>query len=323
MFALQAAAGQRRSSLTSGREPAPNLQYQVLLGTAAELARASPAPAVENAGFPGGGAPGNAKPAGLAPPSASGLPAVEGGLRSLWSPRPRAQRLHCWSSPGPAVARGAPAPGCCGERSKGAAKRGRREALAHAWVAVGGRRRRMRALSHGPGTPRGARPLPRAHACAILGFPRPLSLSEPLRRVRALSPADRSGRVPSAPGPRPSPPPPSPQAARLLPLPAEWGRRCSGSRARDPARARSRAVSDCPARAASRSLSVTGAGGSVKRRRWFLFPFLPLPSVGSSILHPATSPTPLAEGSCGCGCGGGDRGAAETASAPASDHSFC
>lgn len=165
-------------------------------------------------------------------------------------------------------------------------------------------RRRWQGPAHarplpGAGNAEGRAPPSARSRLRYPGFPRLLSLSEPPRRVRALSPADRSGRVPSAPGPRPSPPPPSPQATRLLPRLAEWGRRCSGSRARDPARARSRAVSDCPARAASRSPSVTGAGGSVKRRRWFLFPFLPLPSVGSSILHPATPPTPLTEGSCG------------------------
>lgn len=129
-------------------------------------------------------------------------------------------------------------------------------------------------------------------------LPRLRLLSEPLRRVRALSRADPSGRVPSAPGPRPPPPSSGPQLTGPLPLLAEWGRCYTGSRARDPARARSRAVSYCPARAASRSPSVCGAGGSVKRRPWFLFPFLPLPSVGSSILHPATPPTPPALGSC-------------------------
>lgn len=183
--------------------------------------------------------------------------------------------------------------------TKGAARRRRGEALAHARVAVGGSGQRMRALSQKPGTQRGARPHSRAHACASRGFPA-CAGCQPLRRVRALSSVDPSGGVPSAAGPRPPPPPPSPQPTGPLPLLAEWGRRCSGSRARDPARARSRAVSDCRARAASRSPSVTGAEGSVKRRRrWFLFPFLPLPSVGSSILHPATPPTAPTLSSCG------------------------
>lgn len=176
--------------------------------------------------------------------------------------------------------------------------RGRGGVLAHARVAVGGRGQRMRALSQKPGTLRGARPI-RACPPRWPRLPRLRLLSEPFRRVRVLSRADPSGRVPSAPGPRPAPPSAGPQPTGPLPLLAEWGRCYSGSRARDPARARSRAVSYCPARAASRSPSVSGAGGSVKRRPWFLFPFLPLPSVGSSILHPATPPTPPALGSCG------------------------
>lgn len=163
----------------------------------------------------------------------------------------------------------------------------------------------MRALSQGPGTLRGARPHPRAHACAGRGFPacapgqsRSGACARYLQRTEVAW-------VPSAPGSRPPPPPPSPQPTRPLPLLAEWGWRCSGSRARDPARARSRAVSYCPARAASRSPSVSGAEGSVKRRRRFLFPFLPLPSAGSSILHPATPPTPQRAAAAAEGCGGG------------------
>lgn len=127
-----------------------------------------------------------------------------------------------------------------------------------------------------------------------------LLLSERLWRVRVLSLDNQSSQVPSAPGPRPPPPSPSPRPTRPLILFPEWGRRCSGSRARDPVRSRSFAVSYCLARAASRSPSVSGAEGSVKQwQRRFLFPFLPLPSVGSSILHPATPPTPPALGSCG------------------------
>ncbi|XP_050009654.1 skin secretory protein xP2-like isoform X2 [Alexandromys fortis] len=96
----------------------------------------------------------------------------------------------------------------------------------------------------------------------------------------------------------------------FLPFLTEWGRRCSGSRALDPARARSRAVSRCLARAALRFPSVSGAEGSVKRRPRprFLFPFLPLPSVGSSILHPATPPTLPARPAAAEGSGGGDGG---------------
>lgn len=203
--------------------------------------------------------------------------------------------------------------------SKGAARRGRGEALAHARVAVGGCDRRMRVFSQKPGTLRGARPNSRAHACASRGFPACASCqSRPGACARYLRPTRVAG-FPPLQAPAPAPPPPSPQSTRPFPLLAEWGRRCSGSRARDAARARSRAVSDCRARAALRSPSVTGAEGSVKRRRqWFLFPFLPLPSVGSSISTQPPLPLPQRWAAAAEGCGGGDWGTAETASAPAS-----
>lgn len=111
-------------------------------------------------------------PATLAPSlSASGLQAVEGGLRSCWSRRSRAaaallevSRSCC----GPPICRAVDA---AATLSKGAARRGRGEALAHARVAVGGSGWRMRAVCQKPGTLRGARPHSRVHACASLGFP--------------------------------------------------------------------------------------------------------------------------------------------------------
>ncbi|XP_014639725.1 PREDICTED: translation initiation factor IF-2-like [Ceratotherium simum simum] len=125
----------------------------------------------------------------------------------------------------------------------------------------------------------------------------------------------------------PPPPPPSPQPTRPLPVLAEWGRRRSGSRAGDPARARSRAVSDCPARAASRSPSVRGAEGSVKRRRrgsCFRF-FLSLQSgVASSTQPPLPLPRRGAAAAEGWGGGSGcNWGPAETASATAAGCHFC
>lgn len=255
-----------------------------------------------------------------------GLLAVEGGLRSWRKQAPKRSWRPAGSLPVPQRPAAPPGSGCCSYALRGRCEKGAGESRG----TCQGRRRWPR--------PAHARPLPAA--CNAEGraprsararsrgprLPRLRSVSEPLRRVRAVSPADPSGRAPSAPGPRPASPSPSPQLTGPLPLLAEWGRRCSGSRARDPSRARSRAVSDCPARAASRSRSVSGAEGSVKRRRRrrrFLFPFLPLPSVGSSILHPATPPAPH-PGSCG-GALWRRRplGTAETASAPASGCCFC
>ncbi|XP_036592604.1 uncharacterized protein LOC118829862 [Trichosurus vulpecula] len=99
---------------------------------------------------------------------------------------------------------------------------------------------------------------------------------------------------------------PRPTIRSPLP-PQEWGSRCSGSRAQWPPRA----VSVRPARAVSRSPSVSGAEGSVKRRRrWFLFPFLPLlPESGvasSSTPPPLPLPLPL-PGPATAGGGGGRR----------------
>lgn len=156
---------------------------------------------------------------------------------------------------------------------------------------------------------RGARaPSPRAHARSLAlagGFPACApGRSHSGACARGLGPTRVAGfsglQAPAAPSRLPANP--------SLPFLTEWGRRCSGSRALDPARARSRAVSRCLARAALRFPSVSGAEGSVKRRPRFLFPFLPLPSVGSSILHPSTPPTlparPAAAGGSGCGDGG-------------------
>lgn len=245
-------------------------------------------PAAGSTTFPGDGAPG--------PGSWARRPAGGRGRPTLVEEAgAQAPLVSCWKSPVPQRPAALPGSGCCSYALRGRCEKGAGESRG----TCQGRRRWPR--------PAHARPLPAA--CNAEGraplsararsrrprLPRPRSVSEPLRRVRAVSPADPSSRAPSAAGPRPAAPSPSPQLTGPLPLLAEWGRRCSGSRARDPSRARSRAVSDCPARAASRSRSVSGAEGSVKRRRRrrrFLFPFLPLPSVGSSILHPAAPPTP-------------------------------
>ncbi|KAM9061301.1 uncharacterized protein ACOB8E_009882 [Sarcophilus harrisii] len=106
----------------------------------------------------------------------------------------------------------------------------------------------------------GRAPLSRAHACTIIGSPS-------LRSCQSRSGACHSQPLqPPALHPRPS-------VRSPFSSPQEWGSRCSGSRAQWLARA----VSVRPARAASRSPSVSGAEGSVKRRqRRFLFPFLPL-----------------------------------------------
>lgn len=223
--------------------------------------------------------------------------------RALTRPLPR------WNS-GPAGARG-----CCSSAVHPHRGRGRGGACAHARVAGGGRGRRMRALPQKAGTPRGARPYPRAHARSPARSParsRRPEASPPALRVGATPARARvvSGR-PEWPGSLGSRPPAAPSrlpANPFLPFLTEWGRRCSGSRALDPARARSRAVSRCLARAALRFPSISGAEGSVKRRPRFLFPFLPLPSVGSSILHLATPPTLPARPAAAEGCGGGDGG---------------
>lgn len=148
-----------------------------------------------------------------------------------------------------------------------------------------------------------ARSLPRSRRPA--SSPPALPVGATPARARVVS-----GRPewPGSLGSRPPPPPPRLPANPSLPFLTEWGRRCSGSRVLDPARARSRAVSRCLARAALRFPSVSGAEGSVKRRPRFLFPFLPLPSVGSSILHPSTPPTLPPRPAAAGGSGGGDGG---------------
>lgn len=133
-----------------------------------------------------------------------------------------------------------------------------------------------------------------------LARPRRPEASPPALRVGATPARARvlSGR-PEWPGSlgseAPAAPRPGSRPTRPLPFLAEWGRRCSGSRVPDPARARSRAVSRCLARAALRSRSVSGAEGSVKRRPRFLFPFFSFSasSVGSSILRPSHPSLPL------------------------------
>lgn len=164
----------------------------------------------------------------------------------------------------------------------------------------------MRALSQTPGTPRGARPHSRAHACASRGLPACACQSRSGACARYLR---RTGVAGFPQLQAPFPPHLAPPLPPRRPLFAEWGWLCSGSRALDPARSGSRAVNDCPARAASRSLSVSGAQGSVKRRRRrFLFPFLALPPVGSSILHSASLPLPQRGPAAAEGCEGGGRG---------------
>lgn len=186
-----------------------------------------------------------------------------------------------------AVARGAPAPGCCGERSKGAAKRGRGEALAHAWVAVGGRGRRMRALSPEPGTLRGARPLPRAHACAILGFPAcSRCRSRPGACARCLRPTGVVGFPPlQAPAPRRPLPAPRPPVSFLA---SRNGAGAARGRAPETRLALGLALSAtvqlAPPRALPQSLApeapLSGGGGSC-----FRF-FLSLQSVVASSTQP-------------------------------------
>lgn len=221
--------------------------------------------------------------------------------------RAGAQPLSGWNS-GPAVAPRMLQPRCPPARRKGTGRslctcqgRWRRPRPAHArpppagWDAEGRAPLSARARSLARSLPRSRRP----------------AASPPALRVGATPARARvvSGRPewPGSLGSRPPPPPPRLPANPSLPFLTEWGRRCSGSRVLDPARARSRAVSRCLARAALRFPSVSGAGGSVKRRPRFLFPFLPLPSVGSSILHPSTPPT-LPPRPAAAGGGGGDGG---------------
>lgn len=246
-------------------------------------------------------------PAGQGVESTAPLSLRPSGGLPLWRPKPEPARGRC-----PAGTRVPPWPrGCCSPALHPHGGRGRGGASAHARVAGGGRGRRMRALPQQAGTPRGARPSPRAHARSLARSRRPAA-SPPALRVGATPARARvvSGRPewPGSLGSRPPPPPPRLPANPSLPFLTEWGRRCSGSRVLDPARARSRAVSRCLARAALRFPSVSGAGGSVKRRPRFLFPFLPLPSVGSSILHPSTPPTLPPRPAAAGGGGGGDGG---------------
>lgn len=281
-----------------------SLVPKVLLRAAAELARASASLRSTIRNSLEVALPGNGKPARLAPPlslrpsSGRGRPTL---VLKPAPPRARAQLWHCWNPPGPAVARGAPAPGCCGERSKGAARRGRGEALAQAWVAVDGRGRRMRALSPEPGTPRGARPLPRAHARAALGFPRPLLLvGAAPARARVISGPTGVAGFPPLQAPRPSPlaPRPAPSQPPRQPVSSRHG--AGAARGRAPGTrlalglALSATVQLAPPRAPPQSLApeapLSGDGGGS------CFRFFPLPSVGSSILRPATPPTPLTEG---------------------------
>lgn len=314
---LSAGAEQQRSPITSSNEPASNPHYHCSLESRAELARAGPFPAVESRAFPGGGAPGSGSPATLAPPlSASGLQAVEGGLRSCWSRRSRAvaallevSRSCC----GPRICRAVDA---AATLSKGAARRGRGEALAHARVAVGGSGWRMRAASQQPGTLRGARPHSRAHACASLGFPafahsqsRSGACARYLRRTRVagfpLLQAPASGR---------------PLLVPSLPVPFLSSRNGAGAtRGRAPRTrlalglALSATARLAPPRALPQSLApkapLSSGGGGGSCFRFFL-------SLQSGVASSTQPPLPLPQrwAAAAKGFGGGDWGTAETAS---------
>ncbi|XP_039098072.1 zinc-finger homeodomain protein 9-like [Hyaena hyaena] len=139
--------------------------------------------------------------------------------------------------------------------------------------------------------------------------PRLRSLSEALRRVRALSPADPSSQVPSAPGPRPTPPPllaPSP------PVPFLSSRNGAGAaRGRAPGTrlalglALSATAPLAPPRALAQSVAPkaplsSGGGGSCFR---FLV------SLQSGVASSTQPPLPLPNGAAAAeGCGGGGGG---------------
>lgn len=169
---LPAGTEQQQSPLTSSQEQASNLQYQCSLGLRVKLAQAGPFLAVENTAFPGGGAPGSGEsgytraPLSLRPSGGRGRPTL------VLEPAPvRAAAALLEVSRSRCGSRICLAVDAAATLTKGAARRGRGEALAHARVAVGGSGRRMRALSQKSGTLRGARPHSRAHACASRGFP--------------------------------------------------------------------------------------------------------------------------------------------------------
>lgn len=135
--------------------------------------------------------------------------------------------------------------------------------------------------------------------------------------MRALSPADQSGRVPSAPGPRPSPPPSVPSP----PVPFLSSRNGAGAaRGRAPRTrlalglALSATARLAPPRALPQSLApeapLSRGGGSC-----FRF-FLSLQSGVASSTQPPL-PLPQRRAAAADCCGGGDWGTAETASAPA------
>lgn len=204
--------------------------------------------------------------------------------------------------------------------SKGAARRGRGEALAHARVAVGGSGWRMRAVSQKPGTLRGARPHSRAHACASLGFPacahsqsRSGACARYLRRTRVagfpLLQAPASRRPFLAPSP---------------PVPFLSSRNGAGAaRGRAPGTrlalglALSATARLAPPRALAQSLApkapLSSGGGGGSCFRFFL-------SLQSGVASSTQPPLPLPQrwAAAAKGSGGGDWGTAETASAPVS-----
>lgn len=168
---------------------------------------------------------------------------------------------------------------------------------------------------------RGARaPIPRAHARSLARagwrLPRLRSGSEPLRRVRAWSRADPSGRVPSAPGPRR--PPPGAQPTR----PSLSSRNGAGAaRGRAPwtrlalGLALSAAAWLAPPCAFPQSVApkapLSGGRGSC-----FRF-FLSLQSGVASSTPPTLPARPAAAEGSGCG-DGGRRGPPRSCLAPAS-----
>lgn len=178
--------------------------------------------------------------------------------------------------------------------TKGAARKGRGEALALARVVVGGGGRRMRSLSQKPGTLRGARPHSRAHACASRGFPACAGCQS---RSGACARYLRSTRVAGFP-PLQAPAPGRPLPAPSQPIPFLSTRNGAGAaRGRAPGTrlalglALSATAGLAPPRALPQSLApkapLSGGGGG-SCFRFFLFVES---GVASSTQHPSHSPT--------------------------------
>lgn len=179
--------------------------------------------------------------------------------------------------------------------------------MAHARVAVGGSGRRMRALSQKPVTLRGARPHPRAHACASQGFPACARCQcRSGACARYLRPTGVAG-FPLLQAPAPHRPLPAPSQ----PVPFLSSRNGAGAaRGRAPGTrlalrlALSATAPLAPPRALAQSVAPkaplsSGGGGSCFR--FFL-------SFQSGVASSTQPPLPLPNGAAeaeGCGGGGG------------------